>query len=98
MADELIPELLNALSITSESILTADIFPSTPFNTIKSALDRLGSRELITYKQINREEAILTEEGRGIAANGSHEAKVFEAVRKAIEGLKIEDLPVCQFD
>ena len=96
MADELIPEVLEALSTTDNPILTANIFPSIPFNTIKSALDRLGSREIITYKQIDREEAVLTEEGQGIAASGSHEAKVFEAVRKAVEGLKIGDLPVCQ--
>lgn len=96
MAEDLIPEVLDALSTTDGSILTANIFPSIPFNTIKSALDRLGSRELISYKQIDREEAILTEEGHGIAASGSHEAKVFEAVRNAVEGLKIGDLPVCQ--
>ena len=96
MADYLIPVVLDALSATDESILTANIFPSIPFNAIKSALDRLGSRELITYKQLDREEAILTEEGHEVAASGSHEAKVFEAVRKAVEGMKIGDLPVCQ--
>lgn len=96
MADDLISEVLEILSTSKEPILTANAFPLIPFNTIKSALDRLGSRELIAYKQIDREEFILTEEGQGIAANGSHEAKVFEAVRKAVEGLKIGDLPVCQ--
>lgn len=49
---------------------------------------------MVTYRKIDREEAILTEEAEGIAANGSHEAKVFEAVRKAVDGLKISDLPV----
>lgn len=49
---------------------------------------------MVTYSKIDREEAILTEEAEGIAANGSHEAKVFEAVRKAVDGLKISDLPV----
>ena len=94
MADNLISEILDLLSDHDE-FLTSSAFPSTPFVSIKSALDRLGSRELISYRQIDREEAILTEEAEGIAANGSHEAKVFEAVRKAVEGLKIGDLPVC---
>jgi len=49
---------------------------------------------MVTYSKRDREEAVLTEEAEGIAANGSHEAKVFEAVRKAVEGLKISDLPV----
>ena len=49
---------------------------------------------MVIYKKIDREEAVLTPEAEGIAANGSHEAKVFEAVRKTVEGLKIADLPV----
>ena len=95
MADDLVSDVLDFLSDHNGSFLTSDAFPSVPFITVKSALDRLGSRELITYRQIDREEAILTEEAKGIATNGSHEAKVFEAVRKAVEGLKIEDLTVC---
>ena len=94
MADNLITEVLDTLSNDEEPFLTANVFPTIPFTTIKSALDRLGSREMITYNTIDREEALLTEEAQGIAANGSHEAKVFEAVRKAVEGLKIGDLPV----
>ena len=96
MADDLISKVLVYLSDHDGPFLTNDAFPSLTFVTIKSALDRLGSREFILYKQIDREEAILTDEAEGIAANGSHEAKVFEAVRKAVEGLKIGDLPVCR--
>lgn len=95
MASDLTSQVLEALSKTNASILTADVFPSVDFITIKSALDRLGSREMIVYRQIDREEAILTPEAQGIAAEGSHEAKVFEAVRQAVDGLKIADLPVC---
>ena len=95
MAADLTSQVLDALSKIDGSILTADVFPSVPFVTIKSALDRLGSRQMVTYKAIDREEALLTEEAEGIAADGSHEAKVFEAVRQAVEGLKIADLPVC---
>ena len=96
MADDLTSNVLGYLSDHDGPFLTNDAFPSLTFVTIKSALDRLGSREFIIYKQIDREEATLTDEAEGIAANGSHEAKVFEAVRKAVEGLKIGDLPVCR--
>lgn len=94
MASDLTTEVLDALAESYGPILTTDAFPSTPFITIKSALDRLGSREMVVYKTIEREEAILTEEAQGIASHGSHEAKVFEAVRKTVEGLKVSDLPV----
>lgn len=50
---------------------------------------------MVTYEAIDKEVAILTPEAEGIAANGSHEAKVFEAVRNAMEGLRIAELPVC---
>ncbi|KAL8997119.1 MAG: hypothetical protein Q9188_006406 [Gyalolechia gomerana] len=93
MATDLTSQVLDALSKTDGSILTADVFPSVDFTTIKSALDRLGSREMVIYRQIGQEEATLTPEAQGIAAEGSHEAKVFEAVRQAVDGLKIADLP-----
>ena len=47
---------------------------------------------MITYKTIDREEAILEPEAEEIAANGSHEARVFEALRKSIEGLTVSEL------
>ena len=94
MAADLPMQVLNALAQSDGPILTAEIFPSESFVTIKSALDRLGSREMVVYKTIERDEAVLTDEAQGIAKHGSHEAKVFEAVRNAIEGLKVSDLPV----
>ena len=94
MAADLTSQILDTLSQSDAPIVSADAFPDIPSTTLKSALDRLGSREMVTYKKIDREEAVLTPEAEGIAANGSHEAKVFEAVRKAVEGLKIADLPV----
>ena len=94
MAGDLTSEVLDILSQSDDPLFTATTFPSIPFSTVKSALDRLGSREMITYKTIDKEEAILTEEAQGITADGSHEAKVFEAVRRAVHGLKIGDLPV----
>lgn len=93
MASDLTAQILEALSAADQPILSSDAFPSTPSLTVKSALDRLGSREMIEYETIEREEGVLTEEGEGIAANGSHEANVFEAIRASIDGLKISDLP-----
>lgn len=98
MAAKLTVQVLQALDQADGSILSADAFPSVDFTTMKSALDRLGSREMIIYRQIDREEANLTPEAEGIAAEGSHEAKVFEAVRQAMDGLKIADLPVCRLN
>lgn len=95
MASDLTSQVLDVLSRSDEPVLSADAFPSIPSTTVKSALDRLGSREMVSYRAIDRDEAILTAEAEGIAANGSHEAKVFEAVQNAVEGLKIADLPVC---
>lgn len=94
MASDLTSQILDILSRGDGSVISADAFPSTPATSVKGALDRLHSREMVIYRTIDREEAILTAEAQGIAAEGSHEAKVYEAVRKSIEGLKIADLPV----
>ena len=94
MPVDLTAEVLDLLSQSDKPILSNDAFPSTPSMEIKSALDRLKSREKIIYDQIDKDEAHLTPEAEGIAANGSHEAKVFEAVRAALEGVKITELPV----
>lgn len=93
MAIDLTAEVLDALSQTDQPILSTDAFPSTPSSEIKSALDRLKSREMVVYETIDKDEAVLTSEAEGIAANGSHEAKVFEAVSRAVEGMRISDLP-----
>ncbi|KAL8868525.1 MAG: hypothetical protein Q9198_008150, partial [Flavoplaca austrocitrina] len=93
MASDLLSQVLDTVSQADGPILSNNAFPTVDFTTIKSALDRLGSREMITHKQIDREEANLTPEAEEIAAQGSHEAKVFEAVRQAVDGLKIADLP-----
>ena len=94
MAGDLAAEILDQLSQSNVPVLSTNAFPQIPSLTLKSSLDRLGSREMIVYKTLDREEAILTLEAEGIAAHGSHEAKVFEAVKQRPEGLKIADLPV----
>ncbi|PGH12462.1 phenylalanine-tRNA ligase, alpha subunit [Helicocarpus griseus UAMH5409] len=93
MASDLPTQILDLLSSTDAPILTSDAFPAVPSIPLKGAVDKLKSRDMITYETIEREEAVLSPEAEGIAANGSHEAKVFEAVRAALEGLKVADLP-----
>lgn len=95
MASELTSQVLEALSHSDGPVLSAKAFPSIPSTAFKGALDRLASRDMVSYRTIDREEAILTPEAEVIAAEGSHEAKVFEAVQKSLAGLKIADLPVC---
>ena len=94
MASDHTADVLSALANSDGPILTAEAFPELPSTIIKSSLDRLGSREMLSYKTLEREEYLLTKEAEGIAAEGSHEAKVFEAVRNAVDGLKISDLQV----
>ena len=84
-------EILHALS-KNEDILSSEAFPSLKSTEVKSALDRLGSRSMVTYETLDREEAVLETEAEEIAANGSHEARVFEALRNAIHGLTISEL------
>ncbi|KAI0017207.1 tRNA synthetases class II core domain (F)-domain-containing protein [Xylariomycetidae sp. FL0641] len=67
-------------------------FPDATFVEVKAALDRLKSRDMIRYETNEQEQALLEPEGEQIAANGSHEARVFEALRQAVEGLTVQEL------
>lgn len=91
-AGDPIPEILQALNKTNDPISSAETFPQIPFEIIKAALDRLASRSIVAYEQVEREEAFLEPEAVTIVEHGSHEARVFEAVRKALDGLSIQDL------
>ncbi|KAF3386394.1 Phenylalanine--tRNA ligase alpha subunit [Penicillium rolfsii] len=93
MASDLTKPVLDALSASDAPIFSNEAFPSHPSSNVKSALDRLGSRQMIEYETLEKEVIVLTSEGEEIAANGSHEAKVFAAVVAALDGLKISDLP-----
>ncbi|KAM5384129.1 hypothetical protein ACJA88_003284 [Fusarium oxysporum] len=88
---DLTSQILQALSEKSP-LLSSEAFPAIAFQDIKAALDRLASRSMITYETIDKEEAILEPEAEQIAEHGSHEARVFEALRNAVEGLSIQDL------
>src|SRR5277367_755311 len=88
---DLTSKILHALD-HKEPLLSAEAFPSAKSTDVKSALDRLGSRSMVAYETIDREEPVLEAEGQDITANGSHEARVFEALQKAMEGLTIAEL------
>ena len=63
------------------TINTSEAFPDVAGADVKAALDRLASRSMIAYEQHTAEEVVLTGEGQQIAAEGSHEYRVWEAVR-----------------
>lgn len=86
-------QVLEALaSATSLPLLSAQAFPTVDSLHVKAALDSLASREMVTYETIEKEEAELTDEAAGVVKDGSHEAKVYNAVCKSLEGLKISEL------
>ncbi|KAM0280719.1 hypothetical protein ACHAQH_003889 [Verticillium albo-atrum] len=88
---DLATRILLALS-QKDPILSAESFPESPFADIKAALDRLASRSMVSYETIEREEATLEPEGQQFVEHGSHEARVFEALRQAVDGLSVVDL------
>ncbi|KAG6271065.1 hypothetical protein E4U49_004615 [Claviceps purpurea] len=90
-AGDLAHQILHALDKKSP-LLSTEAFPAIPSTEVKGALDRLASRDMVKYETIDREEALLEPEGEQIATNGSHEARVFEALRAAVEGLTIQEL------
>ena len=84
-------EVLTALE-KQNPLFSAETFPRVEFADIKSALDRLASRAMIVYETIEREEAVLEPEAESIVQNGSHEARVFKALRAAMDGLTVQEL------
>lgn len=97
MATDLHTQVLQALgNASSLPLVSADAFPDVESSVLKGALNSLHAREMVVYKTIDCEEAVLTDEAQSIVNDGSHEAKVYEAVCGAIGGLKISELPVCR--
>jgi phenylalanyl-tRNA synthetase alpha chain len=84
-------EILKTLS-QKDPILSSEAFPKQKSTDVKSALDRLASRSMITYDTNDREVPVLEPEGDQIAESGSHEARVFKALQEAMEGLTIPEL------
>ncbi|KAG1088363.1 hypothetical protein G6F42_020299 [Rhizopus arrhizus] len=56
------------------------------------ALNSLKSKEMIDFTPIERISWTLTEEGKQVAKDGSHEARVFGAIPAGDEGLAIAEL------
>ena len=96
MATSITPaDVLDALAEKDGPVLTQEAFPNATFEHVKSALDQLKSREMIAYKTLEKLQWTLEKEAEDVVANGSQEARVFEAVRRAVGGMKIGDLAVC---
>ncbi|KAF2405271.1 phenylalanyl-tRNA synthetase-like protein alpha chain [Trichodelitschia bisporula] len=73
-------KVLDLLSSTPE-IKTDEALPGVQQQDVKAALDRLASRAMVEYDTKESERVLLTKEGALIAASGSHEFKVWEAVK-----------------
>jgi len=78
---------------TKDTLQTNEDFPAIPQAEIKAALDRLASRSMLEYKPLNTDKVVLTPESEDIVANGSHEFKVWKAVKEAGK-VSIKELPV----
>ena len=85
---------LDILKLLDQSgpFVSSEAFPDIKTDEFKSAADRLKSRSMVIYDTLEAIEAVLEPEGEQLAANGSHEARVFEALRQAVDGLTVADL------
>lgn len=75
-------DILEKLENT-DPLHTEDAYPEVPQAQLKAALDRLASRAMLEYDTNDAERVVLTAEGQQIADEGSHEYKVWEAVKAA---------------
>jgi phenylalanyl-tRNA synthetase alpha chain len=74
-------EVLDLLN-TKDSVSTESDLADVGQAEIKAALDRLASRNMVVYETNDQEQVILTKEGEQIANEGSHEFKVWDAVKR----------------
>lgn len=96
---DLTQEVLDLLD-TKQSVATESDLPDVAQAEIKAALDRLASRNMVVYETNDQEQVILSKEGEQIANEGSHEFKVWEAVKRRGQ-VTIKELQVSirhQFD
>jgi phenylalanyl-tRNA synthetase alpha chain len=87
---DLTSEILKKLE-DGQPFQTAEAFPQVSQAEIKAALDRLASRGMVEYDTNDAEQVVLTDEGQQICDEGSHEWKVWEAV-KSKGRIPIKDL------
>ncbi|KAF2841069.1 phenylalanyl-tRNA synthetase-like protein alpha chain [Patellaria atrata CBS 101060] len=78
---DLTQEILDTLSEKPETQTNND-FADVPQTQIKAALDRLSSRSMIMYDTSVGEQVQLTDEGNTIVTEGSHEYKVWSAIKE----------------
>lgn len=78
---------------TKDTLQTNEDFPTIPQAEIKAALDRLASRSMVEYKSSNSDKVTLTPESEAIVEQGSHEFKVWKAIKEAGK-VSIKELPV----
>jgi phenylalanyl-tRNA synthetase alpha chain len=79
---------------SKQPLQTSEDFPSIPQAEIKAALDRLASRSMVEYQAHDSEQVLLTAEAESIVADGSHEFKVWKAVKDAGK-VPIKEIAVC---
>jgi phenylalanyl-tRNA synthetase alpha chain len=79
---------------TKDTLHTNEDFPASPQAEIKAALDRLASRSMVEYKSLNSDRVALTPESQDIVERGSHEFRVWKAIKEA-GNVSIKELPVC---
>lgn len=89
---DLTQEVLDLLD-TKQSVATESDLPDVAQAEIKAALDRLASRNMVVYETNDQEQVVLSKEGEQIANEGSHEFKVWEAVKRRGQ-IAIKELPV----
>ena len=65
-------------------------------NELVRVLNGLSSRDIVSFEPIVTESWVLTDEGKEILENGSHEAQVFNAI-PADHSISIQELTVRNF-
>jgi phenylalanyl-tRNA synthetase alpha chain len=83
MKDQNVTQDVLDLLDSKQPLQTAEDFPAISQAEIKAALDRLASRSMVEYQAIDSEQVLLTKEAEAIVADGSHEYKVWKAVKDA---------------
>lgn len=78
----------NGISNTLET----DEFKAIDANTLQASLTSLWAKEMITFKKIETDLWVLTDEAKQFLQSGSHEIRVLDEVLKSLDGLKISDV------
>jgi len=77
---DLSQQILNLLGEKPE-LQTNNEFPESTQAEIKAGLDRLASRSMVEYDTSTTDQVALTQEAETICQEGSHEYKVWDAIK-----------------